>query len=110
MQELLREASGIIESLEMHLHVPRVSRLLSMAAASHASLTPRETVVLGHVTQGLSNRQIAVVLGVAPATVKRHVSNILSKTGFSNRTELARYATRLEMEQGRDDVVFGNGA
>ena len=41
-----------------------------------------------------TNQQIAEELVVSVNTVIRHVSNIFSKTGASNRTEAAAYATR----------------
>ena len=59
-------------------------------------LSPRELEVLRLIAAGNSNPQIAEQLVIAPATVGRHVSNLLAKTGLSNRTELTRYA----IEQG----------
>ena len=56
-------------------------------------LTPRELEVLSLVVDGRPNAAIAETLTLSPATVTRHVSNLLSKTGLSNRTELGRYAT-----------------
>jgi DNA-binding NarL/FixJ family response regulator len=63
------------------------------------SLTAREGEVLSHIASGETNAEIAEALVISPATVTRHVSNILTKTDLSNRTELARYAT----EQGLTD-------
>ncbi len=51
--------------------------------------------VLGLVTLGKSNPEIAEELVISPNTVARHVSNILNKTDSANRTEAALYATRL---------------
>ena len=48
--------------------------------------------IVALVAQGLSNSAIAGELVISPGTVTRHVSNILTKTGLSNRTELARLA------------------
>ncbi len=62
-------------------------------------LTTREGEVLRHIAAGETNVEIAEALVISPATVTRHVSNILNKTNLSNRTELARYAT----EQGLTD-------
>jgi DNA-binding CsgD family transcriptional regulator len=56
-------------------------------------LSPRELEVLGQVALGRRNSEIAESLVISPATVTRHVSNILTKTGLSNRTKLATYAT-----------------
>jgi DNA-binding CsgD family transcriptional regulator len=57
-------------------------------------LSPREIEVLRLIAAGKSNPQIADELVISLNTVQRHVSNILAKTGLSNRTEAASYATR----------------
>jgi DNA-binding NarL/FixJ family response regulator len=57
-------------------------------------LTPREHEIASLIAQGLSNREIADELVISPATAARHVANILSKLGFSSRTQVASWATR----------------
>ncbi len=52
-------------------------------------LTPRELEVARLVHEGLRNREIAQRLACAPGTVKVHMSRILSKTGLTNRTQIA---------------------
>ena len=64
------------------------------APAYPDGLTQREVEVLGLVAAGKSNADIAEELVISPNTVIRHVSNILAKTGSSNRTESARYASQ----------------
>jgi NarL family two-component system response regulator LiaR len=46
------------------------------------------------VARGRSNRQIADELTISANTVDRHVSNILTKIGASNRAEAASFAVR----------------
>lgn len=50
-------------------------------------LTPRETEVLRMMTEGLSNREIASVLGISEHTVKFHITSIFGKLGSASRTE-----------------------
>lgn len=58
------------------------------------SLTLTELEVVGLVTEGLSNPEIAAKLFVSPETIKTHVSNVFGKLGVTNRTELATLASR----------------
>ena len=55
--------------------------------------TKREIEVLKYLILGYTNRKIAEILVVTPATVKAHISSILHKAGVKNRLELALYAT-----------------
>ncbi len=57
-------------------------------------LTERENDVLLRLAQGLTNKQIALALGISEHTVKFHVSSIYSKMGVSNRTEAVRKGAR----------------
>ncbi|WP_344495714.1 LuxR C-terminal-related transcriptional regulator [Nonomuraea monospora] len=56
-----------------------------------SKLTPREQEIAELVARGLSNRGIADELVISPATVARHVANILSKLGFATRTQIAAW-------------------
>ena len=57
-------------------------------------LSGREMEVLGCVTQGMSNKEIASKLGISHQTVKNHVTSILRKLGVEDRTQAAVYALR----------------
>jgi NarL family two-component system response regulator LiaR len=57
-------------------------------------LTEREREVLNLLVQGQSNRQIADAMVISVATVKAHVSNILSKLQVSSRAEAVAYALK----------------
>ena len=55
-----------------------------------STLSSREIEVLAHLTDGLTDREIAEALVISPRTVESHVSNILRKLGVRNRAEAAR--------------------
>ena len=57
-----------------------------------AELTDREQEVLELVADGLTNKEIAGRLGLAAATVKNHVHNILRKLGVTRRADAVRRA------------------
>jgi len=65
------------------------------APATVEHLTPREQEVLQLLAQGLSNKLIAVRLGISDHTVKFHVNAILGKLGAQSRTEAIAQAARL---------------
>ncbi|MFE6196535.1 LuxR C-terminal-related transcriptional regulator [Streptomyces sp. NPDC057838] len=60
---------------------------------STARLTRRETEVARLVAEGLANQQIADRLVIARRTAEGHVERILSKLGFSNRSQIAAWVT-----------------
>jgi len=57
-------------------------------------LTERELEVLNLVVQGQSNQQIAEAMVISLATVKAHISSILSKLQVSSRAEATAYAIK----------------
>jgi DNA-binding NarL/FixJ family response regulator len=72
----------------------RLLEHMSHEQAQPEPLTPRELEVLGLISQGLHNSEIAERLFVTERTVKFHVSSILAKLGADNRTEAVALATR----------------
>jgi len=77
---------------------PEAARVLVQATRSTKQplfdLTEREQEVLNLVVQGNSNQQIAETLVISLATVKAHISNILSKLQVSSRAEAIAYAIK----------------
>jgi DNA-binding NarL/FixJ family response regulator len=67
-----------------------------------ARLTPQERRILGHIADGLTNRQIGAEMHLAEKTVKNYVSNVLAKLGMERRTQAAVFATRLGLASPDD--------
>lgn len=59
-----------------------------------APLSPREMEILENVTWGLSNKEIALKLGISHQTVKNHMTAILRKLNVDDRTQAAIYALK----------------
>ena len=62
---------------------------VSLGKAKRSDLTERELEVLRELTSSLTNEEIAERLNVSVFTVKRHIQNMLQKTGYKNRLDLA---------------------
>jgi DNA-binding CsgD family transcriptional regulator len=59
-----------------------------------ASLTPTERDVVGLVSEGLGNKDIATRLFISPRTVATHLTHADTKLGLASRVQLALEATR----------------
>ena len=62
--------------------------------AGEAPLSPREAEVLDLLAKGLSNKEVANILGMSPHTAKFHVQAIFEKLGAQTRTEAVVRALR----------------
>lgn len=57
-------------------------------------LTPRQSEILESMVRGLTDRDIAELLGLSPESVSEHVGAIRQKIGAANRTEAVAIAMR----------------
>ena len=74
---------------------PGASPAVPVGNALSTDFTEREAEVLRELVSGSSNREIAARLGIAENTVKMHITNMLQKTGYHSRLELAVKARHL---------------
>ena len=79
------------QAVEFALHLP-----LSLPASAQATpsddLSEREREVVVLIARGLSNGEIAEQLILSKRTVEKHIANILSTLGFTNRAQIVRWA------------------
>jgi DNA-binding NarL/FixJ family response regulator len=80
---------SVTRTLLSHFGNTEASERHRLAAQQLASLTDRERDVATAVGAGASNAEIAASLFMSEATVKAHVSRLLSKLGLSNRVQIA---------------------
>lgn len=69
-------------------------RDLSKKESRKLLLTPQEIVIIGYVSEGLTNKQIAQKMFLSDNTIKRHLQDIMNKLGVSNRAELVSKAMK----------------
>ena len=93
--EELAAAAAEFERLGAVWELARLERLRSPEdTATGARLTSRERQVLALLATGRSNRIIAEELHLSEKTVARHLSNIFTKIGVSNRAAATAWAYR----------------
>jgi DNA-binding NarL/FixJ family response regulator len=102
--ETVRQGYFVIEQMRMNKgqrdkwleeQIRQLSGPYTIDGDEHYSpLSPRETEILKHVTQGMSNKEIAYKLGISQQTVKNHMTSILKKLNVDDRTQAAITAIR----------------
>lgn len=75
---------------------PEIKKLLHESPPV-PKLTPRQKEILGYLVKGLTNRDIADVLGIREDTVEEHVNLLLAKIDATNRTEAVSIAMRKQL-------------
>jgi FixJ family two-component response regulator len=74
---------------------------ITVLRSQFASLTAREKEVVGFVTSGLLNKQIAAELGISVVTVKMHRGNIMRKMRARSLADLVRMADLLGVSRAK---------
>lgn len=92
-EEMLNEVNRVVNS-DCQMFTTRL-----------AQLTPHQLKVLQLMADGLLNKQIAYELQVSESTIKQHVSAVLSKLGFNNRTQAGVMFKSITNTTESDDSV-----
>jgi FixJ family two-component response regulator len=86
----------LLDAVRLGLERDRTRRageaVVSELRGKFEALTSREQEVMGFVTSGLMNKQIAADLGVSEITVKVHRGNVMRKMGAKSLADLVRMA------------------
>jgi two-component system, NarL family, nitrate/nitrite response regulator NarL len=92
---LRKVASGEpwLENRAIHwvMEAYRGHNLRPSGARPKVQLTPKETVIVSCVTQGMKNKEIAVRVGTTEQVVKNYLRKVYDKLGVADRLELALY-------------------
>jgi len=105
--ELVRAIRRVWQG-QVELHPDAAGRLMSLLSAPEtpakpdaqdpasrlSDLTRRELEVLRLIASGMSNKEIGDSLTITEKTVKTHVSHVLDKLGFADRTQAAIFAVK----------------
>jgi FixJ family two-component response regulator len=98
-----------LEAVQLALQRDRDRRLEQRAVlqtrARFEALTPREQEVVGLVTAGLMNKQVAAELGVSEITVKVHRGNVMKKMGARSLADLVRMADAVGIRQAKPYLI-----
>ena len=78
----------------------KAAPLRVVSANGMSLLAKRETEVVGLVAEGLTNREIAVKLGLSEHTISNYLFRIYNKLGISSRVELVLYVMRQREQVG----------
>jgi two-component system nitrate/nitrite response regulator NarL len=86
-----KTVSDLVEMLREVSRAPSLGRF---------GLTPRQLQIVSCVASGLANRDIAAKLAISEDTVKHHLTQIFTRTGVTNRLELALFAMQHQLSPG----------
>lgn len=86
---------AVLKGMQKRRHATGEGRILTHTLPNGKNLTYRQSEVLQHLSNGLSNKQIAYEMSVSEATVKLHINALLRHLHVENRTKAVVTAQRL---------------
>ena len=103
---------GLLEIMERTVNgesvYPAEAPKVVFGNITRADLTDRELEILRELTSNMTNEEIAEKLCISVNTVKRHLQNIMEKTGFESRIDLAMHAKSLGVVVSDADRLGNN--
>jgi DNA-binding NarL/FixJ family response regulator len=103
--DCLRKVAGgepWLENQAVHwvMEAFRGHNLRPSGARPKVQLTPKETLIVSCVTQGMKNKEIAVRVGTTEQVVKNYLRKVYDKLGVADRLELALYCLSHHLVDG----------
>jgi FixJ family two-component response regulator len=92
---------AVTAALERDVQRRSVAAAKDDLRAQYETLTAREREVMGYVTSGLMNKQVAGLIGLSEITVKIHRGNVMRKMGVKSLADLVRKAEALGVSRPR---------
>jgi DNA-binding CsgD family transcriptional regulator len=91
---MLDEAARGAAELGMEPLKRRVGDAVAALKAGPSPLTSRELEIASLVAEGLTNKEVAIRLGLSVRTAENHVLNVMNKLGLDNRAQVAAWFAR----------------
>lgn len=88
------------EAVAWVLDAYRTQETRPVGARTKVQLTPKETMIVGCVTQGMKNKEIALRVGTTEQVVKNYLRKVYDKLGVADRLELALYCLNNRIVEG----------
>jgi DNA-binding NarL/FixJ family response regulator len=88
------------QAIQWVLEAYRTQETRPSAARAKVQLTPKETLIVGCVTQGMKNKEIALRVGTTEQVVKNYLRKVYDKLGVADRLELALFCLNNRIVEG----------
>jgi two-component system, NarL family, nitrate/nitrite response regulator NarL len=88
---------AVAAGLSVRATAPQARNFDSLPEEPPVLLTPREIEVLGALGNGMTNKEVARLLGISPHTVKFHIESLFRKLGVASRAEAVAQGMRQQI-------------